>query len=99
LALDRFGLAGQDFRNTIIIMTSNIKCGTGLGAASLRHHARQDNTGRADEGFITNAENLPPELLNRLDDVNVFNRWTKKATPQNGDNSPASSRAQAPLPR
>jgi len=67
-----------DFRNTIIIMTSNIGArqlkdfgvGVGFGTAS--------KTAQADEhakGIIENAlkKSFAPEFLNRIDDIIVFN--------------------------
>jgi ATP-dependent Clp protease ATP-binding subunit ClpC len=67
-----------DFRNTIIIMTSNIGArdlkdfGAGIGFAT---KARQDNIDELMKGTIQNAlrKAFSPEFLNRLDDVIVFN--------------------------
>lgn len=67
-----------DFRNTIIIMTSNIGVrdlkdfGAGIGFAT---QARKDNVDELMKSTIQNAlkKAFSPEFLNRLDDVIVFN--------------------------
>ncbi|MDN5200695.1 ATP-dependent Clp protease ATP-binding subunit [Fulvivirgaceae bacterium BMA10] len=67
-----------DFRNTIIIMTSNIGVrdlkdfGTGIGFET---KAKVDNTDEFMKSTIQNAlkKTFRPEFLNRLDDVIVFN--------------------------
>ena len=67
-----------DFRNTIIIMTSNIGVrdlkdfGSGIGFASA---ARRENEEEAMKSTIQSAlkRAFSPEFLNRLDDVIVFN--------------------------
>jgi ATP-dependent Clp protease ATP-binding subunit ClpC len=67
-----------DFRNTIIIMTSNIGVrdlkdfGTGIGFAT---KTRVDNQDEMVKTTIQNAlrKTFSPEFLNRLDDVIVFN--------------------------
>ncbi len=72
-----------DFRNTIIIMTSNIGVrdlkdfGAGIGFAS---KAKQDNMDDVVKSTIQSAlkKAFSPEFLNRLDDVVVFNSLTKE---------------------
>ncbi|MGV3602732.1 MAG: AAA family ATPase, partial [Dyadobacter fermentans] len=67
-----------DFRNTIIIMTSNIGArdlkdfGTGIGFST---KARAENQDDIMKGTIQSAlrKAFSPEFLNRLDDVIVFN--------------------------
>ncbi len=67
-----------DFRNTIIIMTSNIGArdlkdfGAGIGFAT---RAKEDNMDDIMKSTIQNAlkKTFSPEFLNRLDDVIVFN--------------------------
>ncbi|MCB9239894.1 MAG: ATP-dependent Clp protease ATP-binding subunit [Flavobacteriales bacterium] len=67
-----------DFRNTIIIMTSNIGSrqlkdfGTGMGFATT---AKVDAFSKESKGVIENAlkKFFSPEFLNRVDDVIVFN--------------------------
>jgi ATP-dependent Clp protease ATP-binding subunit ClpC len=67
-----------DFRNTIIIMTSNIGVrdlkdfGTGIGFAT---QVRQENQSEVMKSTIQNAlrKAFSPEFLNRLDDVIIFN--------------------------
>jgi ATP-dependent Clp protease ATP-binding subunit ClpC len=71
-----------DFRNTIIIMTSNVGArqlkdfgqGVGFGTASKAAQA-EDNS----KGIIENAlkKAFAPEFLNRIDDVIVFNALEK----------------------
>jgi ATP-dependent Clp protease ATP-binding subunit ClpC len=72
-----------DFRNTIIIMTSNIGVrnlkdfGTGIGFATQN---RVDNKDELVKSTIQNAlrKTFSPEFLNRLDDVIVFNSLTRE---------------------
>jgi ATP-dependent Clp protease ATP-binding subunit ClpC len=72
-----------DFRNTIIIMTSNIGVrdlkdfGSGIGFAT---KARLDNQDEIVKSTIQNAlkKTFSPEFLNRLDDVIVFNSLSKE---------------------
>ena len=67
-----------DFRNTIIIMTSNIGArklkdfGTGIGFGTSSQKSQEDANAR---GVIQNAlkKSFAPEFLNRIDDVVVFN--------------------------
>jgi len=67
-----------DFRNTIIIMTSNIGSrklkdfGTGVGFGTASQKAQEDANARS---VIENAlkKAFAPEFLNRIDDVVVFN--------------------------
>ena len=72
-----------DFKNTIIIMTSNIGArqlqdfGTGVGfGTKTRNDNDQDNM----KGVIQNAlkKTFAPEFLNRIDDVVIFNSLTRK---------------------
>ena len=72
-----------DFRNTIIIMTSNIGVrdlkdfGGGIGFAT---KAKQDNQDEVMRSTIQNAlrKAFSPEFLNRLDDVIVFNSLSRE---------------------
>ncbi|MEM9888503.1 MAG: AAA family ATPase, partial [Bacteroidota bacterium] len=67
-----------DFKNTLIIMTSNIGVrqlkdfGQGVGFAT---KARQESAGDYTKGVIQNAlkRTFSPEFLNRIDDVVIFN--------------------------
>ena len=67
-----------DFKNTLIIMTSNIGVrqlkdfGQGVGFAT---KARQDSAEDLSKGVIQNAlkRTFSPEFLNRIDDVVIFN--------------------------
>ncbi|HRZ43330.1 MAG TPA: ATP-dependent Clp protease ATP-binding subunit [Bacteroidales bacterium] len=67
-----------DFKNTIVIMTSNIGSrqlkdfGAGVGFAT---NARSENRNELDRSIIENAlkKAFAPEFLNRIDDVVVFN--------------------------
>ncbi|HLV14752.1 MAG TPA: ATP-dependent Clp protease ATP-binding subunit [Xanthomarina sp.] len=72
-----------DFRNTIIIMTSNIGSrklkdfGTGVGFGTASQKAQEDANARS---VIENAlkKAFAPEFLNRIDDVIVFNALEKE---------------------
>jgi len=67
-----------DFRNTIMIMTSNIGArqladfGTGVGFGT---KARMEGESEAQRAIIQNAlkKTFAPEFLNRIDDVVIFN--------------------------
>ena len=71
-----------DFKNTIIIMTSNIGArqlqdfGTGVGFGT---KARTENDQNDTKGVIQNAlkKSFAPEFLNRIDDVVIFNSLSK----------------------
>ena len=72
-----------DFRNTIIIMTSNIGArklkdfGTGIGFGTASQKSQEDANAKA---IIQNAlkKSFAPEFLNRIDDVVVFNALEKE---------------------
>ena len=72
-----------DFRNTIIIMTSNIGArqlqdfGTGVGFGTQAKNANEDEN---QKGVIENAlkKAFAPEFLNRIDDIVVFNTLSKE---------------------
>jgi ATP-dependent Clp protease ATP-binding subunit ClpC len=72
-----------DFRNTIIIMTSNIGArklkdfGTGIGFGTASQKAQEDSNARS---VIENAlkKSFAPEFLNRIDDVVMFNALEKE---------------------
>jgi len=72
-----------DFRNTIIIMTSNIgvrqlkEFGQGVGFTTT---AKENQTDTHSRGVIETAlkRAFAPEFLNRIDDVIVFNSLTKE---------------------
>ena len=72
-----------DFKNTIIIMTSNIgarqlkEFGTGVGFTTT---AKKDNTEEVSKGIVENAlkKAFAPEFLNRIDDVIMFNSLSKE---------------------
>jgi ATP-dependent Clp protease ATP-binding subunit ClpC len=72
-----------DFRNTIIIMTSNIGSrqlkdfGKGVGFNTT---ARQQNKGQHANSIIQNAlkKAFAPEFLNRVDDVVIFNSLARE---------------------
>ncbi|MFW6222843.1 MAG: ATP-dependent Clp protease ATP-binding subunit, partial [Bacteroidota bacterium] len=72
-----------DFRNTIIIMTSNIgtrqlaEFGTGIGFPT---KARQETTNQMTKDVIQKAlkRTFAPEFLNRIDDVVLFNTLSKE---------------------
>ncbi|MBK9272702.1 MAG: ATP-dependent Clp protease ATP-binding subunit [Saprospiraceae bacterium] len=72
-----------DFKNTVIIMTSNIGVrqlkdfGQGVGFAT---KSRQDNAEENTRSVIKNAlkKTFSPEFLNRIDDVLIFNGLEKE---------------------
>lgn len=72
-----------DFKNTIIIMTSNIGSrqlkdfGMGVGFSTL---ARKEQADEHAKGVIENAlkKAFAPEFLNRIDDVIIFNSLSKE---------------------
>jgi ATP-dependent Clp protease ATP-binding subunit ClpC len=72
-----------DFKNTLIIMTSNIGArqlkdfGDGVGFAT---QSRLDNVDEANKQVIEKAlkRTFSPEFLNRIDDVVIFNSLTKE---------------------
>ncbi|SDD15459.1 ATP-dependent Clp protease ATP-binding subunit [Niabella drilacis] len=72
-----------DFKNTIIIMTSNIGVrqlkdfGAGVGFAT---SARVENEDEENKAVIEKAlkRTFSPEFLNRIDDVMIFNSLTKE---------------------
>ncbi|MFM7078393.1 MAG: ATP-dependent Clp protease ATP-binding subunit, partial [Bacteroidota bacterium] len=72
-----------DFKNTIIIMTSNIgsrqlkEFGTGVGFnSSARVNASEENARAVIESSLKKA--FAPEFLNRIDDVVIFNSLGKE---------------------
>ncbi|KAH9832468.1 P-loop containing nucleoside triphosphate hydrolase protein [Rhodofomes roseus] len=67
-----------DFKNTIICLTSN------LGSDILAHKSASDNNGvvtqgARDEVLARTSEYFPPELLNRLDSMLVFNKLSRES--------------------
>lgn len=72
-----------DFKNTIIIMTSNIGArqlqdfGTGVGFGTAAKTAQEDIERK---GVIENAlkKTFAPEFINRIDDLIIFNPLTKE---------------------
>ncbi len=72
-----------DFKNTLIIMTSNIgvrqlkEFGDGVGFAT---QARQESQDENNKAIIEKAlkRTFSPEFLNRIDDVIIFNSLTKE---------------------
>ncbi len=72
-----------DFRNTIIIMTSNIGArqlkdfGQGVGFSTSTKQSQSDDHAK---GILENAlkKSFAPEFLNRIDDVIVFNALEKE---------------------
>jgi ATP-dependent Clp protease ATP-binding subunit ClpC len=72
-----------DFKNTILIMTSNIGArqlsdfGTGVGFGT---KARAEQEVKVQKGVIENAlkKTFAPEFLNRIDDIIMFNSLTRE---------------------
>ena len=70
-----------DFRNTIIIMTTNIgaelsRRGAGLGFAG--HTAEADYSKLRDQMLEASKQNFRPELLNRVEEIIVFRQLQKE---------------------
>lgn len=72
-----------DFRNTIIIMTSNVGArklkdfGSGVGFGTKSQQSQEsENNRKVIEGALKKA--FSPEFLNRVDDVIIFNALEKK---------------------
>ncbi|KAJ3040507.1 chaperone ATPase hsp78 [Rhizophlyctis rosea] len=64
-----------DFKNTIIIMTSN------LGAEALASDIVDDTTSPELRGAVLDAvrSHFPPEFVNRIDELVIFNRLTRES--------------------
>ncbi|MCF8309241.1 MAG: ATP-dependent Clp protease ATP-binding subunit, partial [Bacteroidales bacterium] len=83
---DSFGRR-VDFKNTIVIMTSNIGSrelkdfGQGVG---FNTSARQQNKAAHEKGVLENAmkKTFDPEFINRIDDVVIFNSLEREALHQ-----------------
>ena len=83
---DSFGRR-VDFKNTIVIMTSNIGSrqlkdfGQGVGFSTT---ARQQNKSEHEKGVLENAmkKTFAPEFINRIDDVIIFNSLEREALHQ-----------------
>ncbi len=79
---DSFGRK-VDFKNTIVIMTSNIgtrqlrEFGQGIGFAT---NAKKENSSSFSQGVIENAlkKTFAPEFLNRIDDVIIFDELKRE---------------------
>ncbi|MBI1954093.1 MAG: ATP-dependent chaperone ClpB, partial [Proteobacteria bacterium] len=66
-----------DFKNTIIILTSN------LGAEILAEHSEEELSARIrDQIMQIVRRHFRPEFLNRLDEILIFQRLSKKLMPQ-----------------
>ena len=76
-----------DFRNTIIVLTSNLGADIILGDDVLHSHQvgkQNDDTGKLPDNLKKLvmdivARNYPPEFLNRIDEFIIFNRLSKAA--------------------
>ncbi|OBU01466.1 chaperone ATPase hsp78 [Pseudogymnoascus verrucosus] len=72
-----------DFRNTLIILTSNLGADILVGA-NLDHPYKEDDEGLIDPEVRTAvmnvvAQNYPPEFLNRIDEFIIFKRLSHEA--------------------
>ncbi|OBT59531.1 ATP-dependent Clp protease ATP-binding subunit ClpB [Pseudogymnoascus sp. 24MN13] len=72
-----------DFRNTLIILTSNLGADILVGA-NLDHPYKEDDEGLIDPEVRTAvmnvvARNYPPEFLNRIDEFIIFKRLSHEA--------------------
>jgi ATP-dependent Clp protease ATP-binding subunit ClpC len=74
MATDAFGNQ-IDFKNTIIIMTSNVGSRELLSSKSLGFGDSPDrHDAKANEALKVLRRTFPPEFLNRIDEIVVFNR-------------------------
>ncbi|KFY27428.1 hypothetical protein V493_03500 [Pseudogymnoascus sp. VKM F-4281 (FW-2241)] len=72
-----------DFRNTLIILTSNLGADILVGA-NLDHPYKEDDEGQIDPEVRTAvmnvvSQNYPPEFLNRIDEFIIFKRLSHEA--------------------
>ncbi|OBT90965.1 ATP-dependent Clp protease ATP-binding subunit ClpB [Pseudogymnoascus sp. 03VT05] len=72
-----------DFRNTLIILTSNLGADILVGA-NLDHPYKEDDEGQIDPEVRTAvmnvvAQSYPPEFLNRIDEFIIFKRLSHEA--------------------
>ncbi|KAL5352616.1 chaperone ATPase hsp78 [Pseudogymnoascus australis] len=72
-----------DFRNTLIILTSNLGADILVGA-NLDHPYKEDDEGQIDPAVRTAvmnvvSQNYPPEFLNRIDEFIIFKRLSHEA--------------------
>jgi ATP-dependent Clp protease ATP-binding subunit ClpB len=65
-----------DFKNTVIIMTSNI------GSQFVQQYAGTDDAKAKDLVLEALREHFPPEFINRVDEIIVFHRLTKEQLSQ-----------------
>ena len=68
-----------DFRNTIIVLTSNIGADTLVNAESLDQESTEIPPHLKDAIMAQVASNFPPEFINRLDEFVFFRRLSKSA--------------------
>ena len=69
-----------DFRNTVIILTSNVGAGEMKASASLGFTAQaasNDDTAQRERMMNALKGTFRPEFLNRIDDIVIFNRLTQ----------------------
>ncbi len=69
-----------DFKNTVIIMTSNVGAANLSAPRSLGFsEAKEDNDKKASDARVMNAlkSTFRPEFINRIDDIIIFNRLDK----------------------
>ncbi|AOA62617.1 Mitochondrial matrix chaperone [Komagataella phaffii CBS 7435] len=68
-----------DFKNTIIIMTSNLGQDLLLADTELENVGGKVSEKTKNEVIQVMKQNYPPEFINRLDDVLVFNRLSRES--------------------
>ncbi|ANZ76018.1 BA75_02859T0 [Komagataella pastoris] len=68
-----------DFKNTIIIMTSNLGQDLLLADTELENEGGKVSEKTKSEVIQVMKQNYPPEFINRLDDVLVFNRLSRES--------------------
>ncbi len=69
-----------DFKNTVIIMTSNIgsECNGSIALGFSNGGKKEEHKNRSDKIKYELKSHFSPEFLNRVDDIIVFNSLTKK---------------------
>ncbi len=67
-----------DFRNTIIVMTSNIGQDILLHDEEIKNDTGKVSQSTKNKVIEAMKHNYPPEFINRIDDVLVFNRLSKE---------------------
>lgn len=68
-----------DFRNTLIVLTSNLGADILVNADSLHHESSEVSSDTKDAIMAVASQAFPPEFINRLDEFVFFRRLSKTA--------------------